>query len=87
MVGVFGPPRRCLASQGGWAARSGAGWARIGPEAGPASTASGSRRSRACSSSSISASRFAPSFMFWILSCSLTIESSSISGRGGQPGR
>ncbi len=48
---------------------------------------SGSRRSLACSSSSISALRLAPSFMFWILSCSLTIASSSISGRGGQPGR
>jgi hypothetical protein len=48
---------------------------------------SGSRRSRACSSSVISFSRFTPSFMFWILSCSLSIESSSISGRGGQPGR
>ena len=41
----------------------------------------------ACSSSSICLSRCAPSFMFWILSCSLTIASSSISGRGGQPGR
>ena len=48
---------------------------------------SGSRRSLACSSSVIWFSRFTPSFMFWILSCSLRMASSSISGRGGQPGR
>ena len=48
---------------------------------------SGARPSRAFSSSVISRSRFLPSFMFMILSCSLTMESSSISGRGGQPGR
>jgi hypothetical protein len=48
---------------------------------------SGDRPSRAFSSSVICRSRFAPSFMLMILSCSLRIESSSISGRGGQPGR
>src|SRR5690348_5152631 len=37
----------------------------------PWPTTSGRRRSLACSSSSISALRLAPSFMFWILSCSL----------------
>jgi NADH-quinone oxidoreductase B subunit len=49
--------------------------------------ASGRRRSRACSSSVTWFSLFTPSFMFWILSCSLTMASISISGRGGQPGR
>src|SRR5215831_20685362 len=48
---------------------------------------SGSLRSPACSSSVICFSLLTPSFMFWILSCSFTIESISISGRGGQPGR
>src|SRR5262249_30768389 len=43
----------------------GLGWAITGPGAGPVLTSSGRRRSRACSSSSISASRLAPSFMFW----------------------
>ena len=41
----------------------------------------------ACSSCSTWRSRCTPSFMFWILSCSLRIASISISGRGGQPGR
>src|SRR5262249_7482410 len=47
----------------------------------------GSLRSPACSSSVICRSLLTPSFMFWILSCSFTIASISISGRGGQPGR
>src|SRR6185437_7514429 len=53
----------------------------------PALTRSGSMFRRASSSSVISSSRFEPSFMFMILSCSLKIASISISGRGGQPGR
>ena len=50
-------------------------------------TCSGSSFSRASSSSVISSSRSAPSFMFMILSCSFRMASISISGRGGQPGR
>ena len=48
---------------------------------------SGRVRSFACSWSVICRSRFLPSLVLMILSCSLRIASSSISGRGGQPGR
>src|SRR5690625_1175966 len=41
----------------------------------------------ACSCSFSIASRWAPSGSCWICSCNLMIESISISGRGGQPGR
>jgi len=48
---------------------------------------SGRMPSFACSRSVICRSRFLPSLVLMILSCSLRIESISISGRGGQPGR
>src|SRR5690606_10259326 len=53
----------------------------------PPCPSSGSRRRFASSSSAICFLRCAPSLVFWIWSCSFTMESISISGRGGQPGR
>src|SRR5690606_16207982 len=43
--------------------------------------------SAASSASRAASSAFTPSLEFWIFSWSLRIASSSISGRGGQPGR